>query len=193
MFGVMNVEFTKPEMDAMPMSNEMGFAIGFRNSHNKTMALSLTAGTRVFVCDNMAFNGEINVSHIHRPEMDSVRMIGDVLDRVKSRGMELHATMSAMTNIAVSIAQAALFFNRCVINDVIPANRLKPAVDWYMEQRQETNDDAQHMSRRLSLWYPYNAVTAQFKTCSAFTLSDRSRRLSRTVSEIVQYVNNDTK
>ena len=34
------------------------FAIGIRNSHDKTMRLAMTVGYRVFVCDNMAFNGD---------------------------------------------------------------------------------------------------------------------------------------
>src|ERR1043166_7140425 len=34
------------------------FALGLRNSHDKSMRLALTVGYRVFVCDNMAFNGD---------------------------------------------------------------------------------------------------------------------------------------
>lgn len=34
------------------------FALGLRNSHDKTMRLALTVGYRVFVCDNMAFHGD---------------------------------------------------------------------------------------------------------------------------------------
>ena len=34
------------------------FALGIRNSHDKTMSLAITVGYKVFVCDNMAFNGD---------------------------------------------------------------------------------------------------------------------------------------
>src|SRR5580692_4930115 len=34
------------------------FALGIRNSHDKTMRLAMTVGYRVFICDNMAFNGD---------------------------------------------------------------------------------------------------------------------------------------
>src|SRR5262249_49762927 len=34
------------------------FSIGFRNSHDKSLRLGLTAGLRVFVCSNMAFSGD---------------------------------------------------------------------------------------------------------------------------------------
>jgi hypothetical protein len=36
------------------------FALGLRNSHDKSMRLALTVGYRVFVCDNMAFNGDFS-------------------------------------------------------------------------------------------------------------------------------------
>src|SRR4051812_44222523 len=34
------------------------FAIGIRNAHDKSMRLAMTVGYRVFVCENMAFNGD---------------------------------------------------------------------------------------------------------------------------------------
>ena len=34
------------------------FAIGLRNSHDKSFRLSVTVGLRVFVCENLAFHGE---------------------------------------------------------------------------------------------------------------------------------------
>jgi hypothetical protein len=49
MFGVLDLE---TEMDGCR------FAIGIRNSHDKSMRLALTAGLRVFVCSNMAFSGD---------------------------------------------------------------------------------------------------------------------------------------
>jgi len=49
MFGIMELETT---------FNGCRFAIGIRNSHDKTMRLAMTVGYRVFVCENMAFNGD---------------------------------------------------------------------------------------------------------------------------------------
>jgi len=39
-------------------SDELCWSIGIRNSMDKSMALGITAGTRVFVCENLAFSGE---------------------------------------------------------------------------------------------------------------------------------------
>jgi len=46
MFGIMELETT---------FNGCRFALGIRNSHDKSMRLAMTVGYRVFVCENMAF------------------------------------------------------------------------------------------------------------------------------------------
>lgn len=49
LFGLMELSFS---------TNEVRFALGIRTSNDKSMRLSMVAGYRVFICDNMAFSGE---------------------------------------------------------------------------------------------------------------------------------------
>src|SRR5580658_2017453 len=49
MFGIVELETT---------FQGCRFAIGLRNSHDKSMRLALTVGYRVLVCENMAFSGD---------------------------------------------------------------------------------------------------------------------------------------
>jgi hypothetical protein len=49
MFGVMELETT---------FCGCRFALGIRNSHNRTLALGITVGFRVMVCSNLAFHGD---------------------------------------------------------------------------------------------------------------------------------------
>lgn len=44
---------------------EYAWVVGLRNSHDKTYPAGLVAGTRVFVCDNLAFTGEVKLSRKH--------------------------------------------------------------------------------------------------------------------------------
>ena len=39
-------------------TSEICWSIGLRNSMDKSMALGITAGTKVFICSNLAFDGE---------------------------------------------------------------------------------------------------------------------------------------
>jgi len=58
-FGLMQVNADYLDTD------EYGLVIGFRNSHSKAFSASMVAGAQVFVCDNLAFSGEINFKHKH--------------------------------------------------------------------------------------------------------------------------------
>jgi hypothetical protein len=49
MFGVLDLETA---------FDGCRFAIGIRNSNDKSLRLALTCGVRVFVCDNLSFQGE---------------------------------------------------------------------------------------------------------------------------------------
>lgn len=49
MFGVLNIDVE---------GNGVRICLGIRNSHDKRFSLALVVGYRVFVCDNLAFNGE---------------------------------------------------------------------------------------------------------------------------------------
>jgi len=44
---------------------EVGWIVGLRNSHDQSYPAGLVAGSRVFVCDNLAFSGEVKISRKH--------------------------------------------------------------------------------------------------------------------------------
>ena len=58
-FGVLSV--------TLPSRNiaDFGWVVGLRNSHDQTYPAGLVAGTRVFVCDNLAFSGQVQISRKH--------------------------------------------------------------------------------------------------------------------------------
>lgn len=58
-FGVLQVH--------LPGHEKVDYAwiVGLRNSHDKTCPAGLVAGTQVFVCDNLAFSGEVRLSRKH--------------------------------------------------------------------------------------------------------------------------------
>lgn len=56
MFGVLTFKGEHPEM---------GLSIGFRNSYDKSMAIGIAIGAKIFICDNLALSGEITVLRKH--------------------------------------------------------------------------------------------------------------------------------
>ena len=85
-FGVMSVTLpSRAEAD-------FGWIVGIRNSHDMTYPAGLVAGTRVFVCDNLCFSGEVRISRKHTrfAERDlrhlTARAVGQLGD--KFRGLD---------------------------------------------------------------------------------------------------------
>lgn len=56
-FGTLDLE--------SPIREGVGLAVGIRNSTDKSFPIGFCCGTRVFVCDNLAFTAEIVVSKKH--------------------------------------------------------------------------------------------------------------------------------
>jgi hypothetical protein len=62
----------------------IGFAVGLRNSHDKSFSLALTVGDRVFVCDNLSFHGDFTpVSRRHSKNFDPLEIIDQAVGRMQ--------------------------------------------------------------------------------------------------------------
>jgi len=59
-------------------NNEFAYVLGLRNSIDKSFPAAIVAGAQVFVCDNLAFSGEIKVSRKHTLNImrDLPRLVG---------------------------------------------------------------------------------------------------------------------
>ena len=58
-FGLIEVSKSYTEHD------DYSWIIGIRNSHDKSIPAGVVAGSRVFVCDNLAFNGMVKIQRKH--------------------------------------------------------------------------------------------------------------------------------
>jgi hypothetical protein len=63
---------------------DRALTVGLRNSHDKACAAGMVVGSRVFVCDNLAFSGEIKISRMHTRRIleDLPRMVGAAMGRL---------------------------------------------------------------------------------------------------------------
>src|SRR5947209_8173895 len=75
MFGVLDLETT---------FEGCRFSIGVRNANDKSMRLAMTVGYRVFVCDNMAFQGDFSpVLAKHTKRFSLVDAVSVGVDRMQ--------------------------------------------------------------------------------------------------------------
>jgi hypothetical protein len=107
MFGVMdlNNEF-----------EEGRFSIGLRNSNDKSMRLALTAGYRVFVCDNMAFSGDFTpLLHKHTRNLDLRDSISIAVDRIYRGFSKLAKSIDGMRRRVLSDNDARLIIYQAFV------------------------------------------------------------------------------
>lgn len=165
MFGVMdlNTEF-----------NGGRFSIGLRNSNDKSMRLALTAGVRVFVCDNMAFSGDFTpLLHKHSRKLELRDSISIAVDRIH-RGFEpLKEKIELMKRQSLSDEEVMLIIYRAFLNRQIKGipRHLMPLVhEHYFHPQHEA-----FIPRNL--WSLSNAFTSGFKKLAPVKQFETTARL----------------
>lgn len=68
--------------------DDHGMLVGLRNSHDKSFPAGLAIGSRVFVCDNQSFSGEVVMNRKHSPNIlrDLPDLVARAIDRLLSLG-----------------------------------------------------------------------------------------------------------
>src|SRR5437899_3840129 len=100
MFGVMDLE-----------SGFEGcrFSIGIRNANDKTMRLALTVGYRVFVCDNLAFQGDFTpVLAKHSKNFSVLDSLAIGVDRIQRNFEPLAEQVTSWQENQITDAEAKL-------------------------------------------------------------------------------------
>jgi hypothetical protein len=77
MFGLLLLKGEKPDYQ---------LALGYRNSYDRSMVAGLVVGTRVFICDNLAFSGEkqMKVRHTLHATENLERGVPQLLGSIQS-------------------------------------------------------------------------------------------------------------
>jgi hypothetical protein len=107
MFGVLDLETA---------FDGCRFAIGIRNANDKSMRLGLTSGLRVFVCDNLSFQGEFTpVLAKHSKNFSIVDSLAIGVDRIQRNFEPLRQQVEAWRSSQISDEQAKLVIYRAFI------------------------------------------------------------------------------
>jgi Domain of unknown function (DUF932) len=150
LFGIMELETT---------FEGCRFAIGIRNAHDKSMRLAMTAGYRVFICDNMAFSGDFtpvlakhsknfNLTHALEIGVSDMQRNFDGMVRQVDRWRDSRLTdVSARMIIYQAFIEAETDF---------PKHLARPIHDLYFNPQHEEFGPR-------TMWSLSNAFTSAFK------------------------------
>lgn len=166
MFGVLTCSNCTPDRD-------YALAIGVRNSYDRSLAVGLTLGSRVFCCDNLAFSGEVTMHRKHTVNVfrDLPDLIYRMLSQVASMRQRTDGEIAAMKGREVGAVLAHHLMVEAVRSDVLPSSRLPKVIEaWEHPHHPE-------FAARTA-WSLFNAFTEVQKTASPRLQMEGSLRLS---------------
>src|SRR5207302_3219714 len=113
MFGVLDLETT---------FDGCRFAIGVRNSNDKSMRLAMTVGYKVLVCDNMAFHGDFTpVLAKHTKRLSLVDALSIGVDRMQRSFEPMRRRIESWKETQVTDEQAKLVIYRAFVEGGLEA------------------------------------------------------------------------
>lgn len=120
LFGVLDLGLAE--------SPEMCAAMGIRTANDRSMALEIAVGVRVFVCDNMAFSGDlIALRRKHTAKFDLMADISRAIDRYQTHLTVLSSQLDRLKDERLTPEQAKVLMFEAVAGEIIPL-RLFPVV-----------------------------------------------------------------
>ena len=135
------------------------FALGLRNSHDKTMRLALTVGYRVFVCDNMAFHGDFQpVLAKHTKHFNLNRALSGGVDDMQRNFAPMVQAVERWRQSQLSEVAAKLIIYRAFVEGDLEAPR-------HLDRRVHDlyfNPEVEEFQPR-TMWSLSNAFTTAFK------------------------------
>lgn len=135
------------------------FAIGLRNSNDKSMRLGLAAGYRVFVCDNMSFSGDFKpVLAKHTANVDLAEVIALGIDRIHRNFTGIEQGVGAFQRAQLRDEQAKAVMLDAFMDKrlAVPRHLIAPVHSHYFNPQHEE-------FKPRTLWSLANAFTSSFK------------------------------
>jgi hypothetical protein len=159
---------------------DYALAIGLRNSYDRSLSANLTAGHRVFVCDNLAFSGEAVAARKHTINIfrDLPDLIYRMLSKVSSMQSRIHAEIAAMKARDLSAEMADHLMVEAIRQNAIPASHLPLVMELWNRPRHEEFHPA-------TAWSLFNAFTEVGKSRSPRVQMDSGLRLSSTFRSVL--------
>ena len=155
-----------------PDNDEMGQAIGIRSSHDKSMSIGFCAGSTVFVCDNMAFTGDVTYMRKHTKNVfdDLQDKLVSVLYKSKNKFANIVEDSKNMKQMPIHTNDAYSFIGRAFGHKTFGARQAAEAIRMW-----DNPPYAEFMKQNV--WSLYNACTEALKSTPPNSILERHIKL----------------
>ena len=159
-FGLLQIATTEVSWSRpQPPTPDYTYVLGLRNSHDKRFPAAMVLGSQVFVCDNLAFSGEIKIERKHTRfiERDLPVLVGTGVSQLAERWHQQDARFAAYKQTELAPSEAHDLIIRALDSHAFTPKQL-PAV---LSQWRTPNHPEFTESR--TVWRLFNAVTEAVK------------------------------
>ena len=144
-FGVMKLKSTYGDYTDV---------LGLRNSHDKSFPIALAHGSAVFVCDNLAFNGETVVKRRHTANMkrDLPGIVAGIIEPLRDQRLRQAAQFNQYHERPLELDEFDHLVMELYRRGTLNVTRIADVVDAYQNPPFDWGADP-------TAWRAFNAVT----------------------------------
>lgn len=153
------------------------FALALRNSHNKTLALALTVGFRVFCCDNLSFHGDFYpVMRKHTRNMNLLESLSIGVDSMQRQFQPMTEAVNRWRETQISDVSAKMFIYEAFVEGGldVPRHLVRDVHNYYFQPPHE------EFAPR-TFWSLQNSFTGAFKSLDPIPLQIATAHFARYV------------
>jgi len=159
---------------------ERGLALGFRNSTKQHMGAAIVGGHNVFVCDNLALNGDmVLLKHKNTAGMSEglIPMLEEAFERFTLQAKDFEDLVLKAEQKQLSKTQAEVFmWDAFVRHKILPIRLAQVVDDNYFHPEEEWTDITKHPYTLAAL---HNAFTRAIRDLPMAQRFDKSRKLGK--------------
>jgi Domain of unknown function (DUF932) len=136
-------------------SGEFCASLGIRTANDRSLALEIAVGIKVFVCDNMTFSGDlIALRRKHTARFDLNADISRAVDRYQAHLLTLQQQITGIQESPLSDLQAKAWIVDAFRQEILPIRHFKTVTETYCNPSPDMTD-----VRPRTLWGLHNAFT----------------------------------
>jgi hypothetical protein len=156
--------------------------LGLRNSHDQKFPAGMVVGNRVFVCSNLAFNGEVKFSRRHTTHImrDLPRLIDSSIGKINDFETSQAARIEAYKTTELDIKDVDHALMSILRAKILPANTVVKALEEFNHPRHD-----EFKKDGNTVWRIYNATT-EFLKSSLWLLPRRTFALHAILDKFVK-------
>ena len=159
-------------------NSDLCWSLGIRNSMDKSLALGITAGTKVFVCDNLAFDGEYLTFRKHTSGLDNDELEFLAYKSMKNmvpRLVSFQKWHEGLRNYELTEQDAKILLVEILTDCVFPASKFNSFKDLYFGGVYEP-----------TLWGFHEAATDVLRGSNLLSLPKKNKALNNILNQHIE-------